>query len=296
MNFIMNNKFSTFIIIIYIITISYQLIIIKSILISKSKRILLNCSIILLSSNCFLSEVFGKDVKQDTISCRDISIKDLKQIGQGGTGIVYSGIMMNTYNPLAAATNSLNEVIVKMSRSTTQKSINHECDILNILEKANVPNIEHCLCNSNYEIEKDDIRSISILEPYFSIKDKNNNDVVVSTIEAIPIKTIQLKAIDNLLYALVRIIENNIALSDVQLLIDSTSGKLIFIDFTESILISQPLNPSYNEIQLIISFIQECLAFIPSEYQLESINKLHEIISQSSLVKNNYINNLLNNF
>ena len=217
-----------------------------------------------------------------SIACDSLVVTGARQIGQGGSGTVYSGRL----DTLMA--------VAKVSSSRSQASIVHECDVLRRLASLHVDNIETCLCCSAYrenlhESSSSSSSSISrqviVLQPFFttgsSTADDNN---VVSTLAAVHSRQSQLIATESLLRTTVQMIRAGVALSDVQVLVNPDSGSLILIDLTESIEINQQ-HPSYNDLALVRSFISESMSLVPEELMPSArqllAGEVHKVLTSS---------------
>ena len=208
-------------------------------------------------SVCWSDE--GLSRSSQSITCDDsVILTGVQQIGQGGSGTVYSGRL----DTLMA--------VAKVSSSRSQASVVHECDVLRRLALLHVDNIETCLCCSTYRenlhgSSSSSSRQVIVMQPFFttgsSTSDDNN---VVSTLAAVRSKQSQLIATESLLRTTVQMIQAGVALSDVQVLVNPDSGSLILIDLTESKEINQQ-HPSYNDLALVRSFISEAMSLVPEE-------------------------------
>lgn len=204
----------------------------------------------------------GLSRSSQSITCDDsVVLTGVRQIGEGGSGTVYSGRLDNLM------------AVAKVSSSRSQASVVHECDVLRRLARLHIDNIETCLCCSTYRENLHDSsssssstsRQVIVLQPFFttgsSTADDNN---VVSTLATVRSKQLQLIATESLLSTTVQMIRAGVALSDVQVLVNPDSGSLILIDLTESKEINQQ-HPSYNDLALVRSFISEAMSLVPEE-------------------------------
>jgi hypothetical protein len=180
-------------------------------------------------------------IQLQTTSKRSLILSDPVVVGAGGGGAVFAFRDSST--------------LLKVSWKGSTKSVQRECRTLQMLQEANVQSAERCLGEFEYYNDKEDGRVMIAVEPYV-------RDAVASLEEVDTAK--QADAVEQIARTLVQMLAANIITIDVQPLINSETGEVIFIDMTEA----QKLHPPYTFLDqtLMGSFTTEMLALIPERH------------------------------
>ncbi len=184
-------------------------------------------------------------------------------LGSGGGGAVFS------YHD----DDGDKDIAIKFSWVRSAKSVERECDVLNVLaagpntkwSKDDIPshtrNVEKCLGSERYA--RDPRRVVIALEPVV------DNVSAVSTVAEVDKET-QKIAVEDIVCTMVDMLAANVVTTDVQPLINRQTGKALFIDMTEAQVMSSP-EPTFLDLALAASFCSEMAALIPSQ-STDSLN------------------------
>lgn len=167
-------------------------------------------------------------------------------IGAGGGGSVFS------------FANDLS-VILKVSWKDSTQSVQRECQTLQLLESRHVKHTERCLGEFPYTDDQHN-RVMIALEPY--VPD------AVASVSQLDSASKQEHAVQQIAVTLVQMLAANVVTIDVQPLISTLTGDVLFIDLTEAVVLEneKPAPPGSlvnNREILMASFTTEIMALIP---------------------------------
>ena len=147
--------------------------------------------------------------------------------------------------------------LLKISWKESSKSVQRECRTLQMLQEANVEYTERC--QGEFDYKEGDGRVMIAVEPY--VRDS------VARVEQVDL-TKQSVAVEQIARTVVQMLAADIVTIDVQPLINSKTGDVLFIDLTEA----QKLQPPYTFLDkaLMSSFTNEMLALVPDRYVKEA--------------------------
>ncbi|CAB9500736.1 expressed unknown protein [Seminavis robusta] len=148
------------------------------------------------------------------------------------------------------------DLLVKISWETTTQAVQHECQILQLLEQERVSSTERCL--GQFEYPRNHDRTMILVHPYM----RN----AVASIEELPTETARRVAVDQVARTLVQMLLANVITIDVQPLLSDT--KVLFIDMTQAQVLSRHDTLKYTPVEqtLVSSFTKEMVALIPEPY------------------------------
>lgn len=225
----------------------------------RSVNLSLRIAYFLVPISCWA--IGDKVVLPEVIQCNGVEMQDARLVGAGGGGYVFAARGSRRLPSYAA----FDDLIFKVSLSGSAKSVLNECETLRQLESSSVENVEQCLASCSFELDNER-RAAVVLRPYFTASDGGN---VVSTIDNLTNENVIRIASNSLLRTAAQIVVSGRALSDVQLLIDDSSGTTLLIDMTEAVAVNKN-NPTFFDEVLVRSFIQECLSLVPRSAEAEA--------------------------
>lgn len=164
------------------------------------------------------------------------------------------------------------DVLIKVSWSSSTKSVRRECSTLQRLESYKVQGTEKCLGEFRYEADPDH-RTMIAVTPY--VRD------AVANIQQVD-KAKQSTSVQQVVKTMVQMLAANTITIDVQPLISRETGNVIFIDMTEA----QTLHPPYTFLDktLVGSFVTEMFATIPDSLlpiaKQSLVEELHRLDAQ----------------
>lgn len=153
-------------------------------------------------------------------------------------------------------------VVLKVSWKKSKKSVENECQVLQVLEKGNVQNVERCLNIEDYPY--DNQRVMITMTPLM----KENS---VASVNELDDPKLQFVAVRSIIQTLLEMLSLGVVTVDVQPLISTLSGKVLFIDMTEAKVLS-PFDEegkgslSILDLSLVSSFCSEMLSLIPEQF------------------------------
>jgi hypothetical protein len=184
-------------------------------------------------------------------------------LGSGGGGAVFS---------LKAQDNR--QLALKISWVKSAASVENEGRILRELETNHVTGVERCLGMTPYPT--DPRRVMILLEPVVESS--------VASVQELDSEAAQARACTDIARSLIQMLHAQVVTTDVQPLLDTTTGSLLLIDLTEAKKVSEPL--SFLDVALARSFCTEMLSLIPETYySLASDIMLKELQNIGSLPK-----------
>lgn len=194
-------------------------------------------------------------------SKRTLRLSHPELIGAGGGGAVFAF--------------EDSSVLLKVSWENSRKSVIRECQTLKMLEKNKVQAAEKCLGEYDYPIGDDGVdhenhhkRVMIAVEPY--VRD------AVASVDQVKDKAKQAVAVRQIAQTVVQMLAANIVTIDVQPLISTTTGNVLFIDMTEAETLRPPF--SFLDKVLMQSFTTEMLTLIPERFvDLASRTMIQEI-------------------
>lgn len=154
-------------------------------------------------------------------------------------------------------------IVVKVSWGNSAKSVQQECNILQLLESKGITeHVEQCLASKPYSNNGQPQRVMLALRPFF-------NTEQAASITDIGTLLGQQKAVQALIETCIRmVVVAHVVTTDVQLLISKQTGDILWIDFTEAIKMSEP-DPSFSDLSVATSMTNEVASMIPDH--LESL-------------------------
>eukprot|EP00594_Rhizosolenia_setigera_P014237 CAMPEP_0178968796 /NCGR_PEP_ID=MMETSP0789-20121207/18469_1 /TAXON_ID=3005 /ORGANISM="Rhizosolenia setigera, Strain CCMP 1694" /LENGTH=219 /DNA_ID=CAMNT_0020654797 /DNA_START=377 /DNA_END=1032 /DNA_ORIENTATION=+ len=153
-------------------------------------------------------------------------------------------------------------VVLKVSWKKSKKSVENECQVLQVLEKGNVQNVERCLNIEDYPY--DNQRVMITMTPLM----KENS---VASVNELDDPKLQFVAVRCIIQTLLEMLSLGVVTIDVQPLISTLSGKVLFIDMTEAKVLSFDDEEgkgslSILDLSLVSSFCSEMLSLIPEQF------------------------------
>lgn len=172
----------------------------------------------------------------DPLRVSGLTLKKPRLLGSGGGGAVFAFESSN--------------VAIKVSWIKSRDSVEQECRVLKEMEKQHVQGVEQCLENIPYP--SDPQRTIIALRPVME-------NAVSSVAEVDP--SLQQHSVECIMRNFVHILASGVATIDVQPLISTETGDVLFIDLTEARIL--PTNLSFIEKAFASSFYVEIMSLIP---------------------------------
>lgn len=197
----------------------------------------------------------------NSIICGTEVVRPLQNIGAGGSGSVYKGVLSSANLPVA----------VKVSWVTTFEPVRRECEVLDFLAmKGNARNVEKCIADCEYLVDGQP-RKMILLYPFFQ-SPKTSITSFKNTME----HDITKRAVGNLVESMIQLVGSGVILTDLQYLVDPDTGDLLVIDVSEA----QYLRPNdlFSRQQLVASFASEVRMNIPDEYLSDAVRAMDEEI------------------
>lgn len=151
----------------------------------------------------------------------------------------------------------VNPIVIKVSWENSAKSVQQECNILQLLESKGITeNVEQCFASRLYSNSGRPERVMLALRPVF-------NTEQAASIADIDTLFGQQKAVQALVETCIRmLVIAHVATADVQLLISKETGDILWIDFTEAIEMSET-DPSFSDFAVATSMTNEVASMIP---------------------------------
>eukprot|EP00186_Timspurckia_oligopyrenoides_P001233 CAMPEP_0182447524 /NCGR_PEP_ID=MMETSP1172-20130603/17018_1 /TAXON_ID=708627 /ORGANISM="Timspurckia oligopyrenoides, Strain CCMP3278" /LENGTH=221 /DNA_ID=CAMNT_0024643995 /DNA_START=285 /DNA_END=950 /DNA_ORIENTATION=- len=215
------------------------------------------------------------EISHSTLMCGSDRIHVEEVIGKGSSGIVYSGIHINTGE----------KIVIKTGKTS---SLEAEIRILNYL-KSNLKahaSIEELVLSCDLT---NGLTAV-VKRPLF---ESSSDQSLTQTLSDIPSKSTRQEAVRNIIDTFLVVLESDVAVSDVQFLIDTLSGSVLLIDVSESRML--PINQPWEKWDIldqasVLNFIQETRAILAleSEYANQYMERklasnshtlLHEVLS-----------------
>lgn len=142
---------------------------------------------------------------------------------------------------------------VSWLKSTT--SVQHECDVLQALERSRARHLEVCIGSTKYKDNDNDDRVVIALQPVVE-----NQVASLASLD----ERLQSRCVQAIIETLVDCLASNIVTTDVQALINKETGDFWLIDLTESRQMNNP--PSFLDLAVASSFCTEMINLIPTKY------------------------------
>jgi hypothetical protein len=222
------------------------------------------------------------------IRCGSANFEDIKYIGSGGSGEVFSG------HSYALSADVDGNVVIKKSWERSASSVARECEVLRQMENFNVDGVEKCLklCSmQTNDASVDSGRQTIIKVPFFKTI---TGQPPVGDFQDIRSKSARIKAANKLTTTLVEMLAAGVATSDLQPLIDASTGELLLVDMSEAVQFSTKV-PSNGDMLAIQNFISEVSMLLASDDELMNearkavhmeISKIQEIQARSCETNN----------
>ena len=201
-------------------------------------------------------------------------------LGEGGSGTVYLARESST------KFNSNDKYVLKISHGNP-KGVQNECKILNYFEsslntKYYKNGVPKCICEVNnihlspLKNNKNGVDTAIVMKPYF--------DNPSSTFDSLKSTSIREKAVTRFIDIVADLLKTGIVSTDLQPLIDSNTGEVLLIDFSEAKLLSlSETNLSSIDELSIQAFLSEALSIIPSDSETQ--HKARQQLQQRMNVK-----------
>jgi hypothetical protein len=172
---------------------------------------------------------------------------DLEFIGSGGSGTVFRGDMKGR-----------KPVVVKVSRKASENSVKREAAILIKLEQKLVNNVERFVDSCDMDIGEGATYFAGVFRPYLNPPEASS----IATIKNDATGAIKAKASRQLMRTVIEMVNADIALTDLQVLIEPDTGQLLVIDLTEAETLRLEQGLSFHDKAVVSSFFGEALAFV----------------------------------
>jgi len=198
---------------------------------------------------------------------RSVSLTKPQIVGAGSGGAVLAFDQQTRDVSLEGGLFSQRDLLLKISWEGTAKTVQRECDTLQLLEDRHVETAERCLGSFPYyytdaTMTQQDTkpRTMILVAPYM-------RDAVASVAE-VDTEAARMNAVVQIARTLVQMLTANVITIDVQPLISKATGQTIFIDMTEAQVLSSSQGSEYSFLDqtLISSFTSEMVALIPENY------------------------------
>lgn len=198
-------------------------------------------------------------------TCGNLDL-DLSYIGSGGSGTVFRGIQ--------STQKQRDSVVVKVSRPVSEASVRKEAALLQELNKNGVENIERYITSCSMKIREGVEGYATVLEPYLNPPEAPS----IASIEDDSLGLMKIKTSRSLMKTCVQFIASNVYLTDLQLLVEPGTGRMLIIDLTEGdrLHLGETTELSFKDRTAISSFLGECLSFVE-----EAASKAPEEIAKS---------------
>lgn len=203
--------------------------------------------------------------------CNDKTLT-IDYINEGGSGTIFKGTDKSKPHQV---------YVVKRSHASTVASVQKEVKILKALQASGVGNVETFVdacyqptvqSDSNANGNKNEF--VALYQPYFTPPE-------VSSLAAIPHEDIRVRVTKELIKTVTQILHANWAITDLQLLIEPDTARLLLIDLTESYPLEQGVGGVMNK-SAVLSFIGEAVSFI-EEAQASSTEAGQSALKQAAL-------------
>jgi hypothetical protein len=209
----------------------------------------------------------GDVLLPEVIYAHGLKLTNPRLLGSGAGGAVFA--LHNEH----LKTNELQQVALKVSWTASTKSVSNECHVLKKLEEASIrkygsaiSTIETCLGEVAYQA--DAARTIIILQPVFLDTQASSLQDFVSEPEKMNV------AITLIIRTLLQILSENIVTIDVQPLISRDTGRVLFIDFTEAMILNSENTNSGATNPAIQNLISEMMLLIPESLHDNIVNNI----------------------
>jgi len=176
----------------------------------------------------------------DPLRVSGLTLKKPRLLGSGGGGAVFAFESSN--------------VAIKVSWIKSRDSVEQECRVLKEMEKQHVQGVEQCLENIPYPL--DPRRTIIALRPVMENAVSSVTDVDSS---------LQQHSVECIVRTFVHILASGVATIDVQPLISTKTGDVLFIDLTEARIL--PTKLSSIEKSFVSSFYVEIMSLVPESLE-----------------------------
>mmetsp|Transcript_13547 Transcript_13547/g.21121 ORF Transcript_13547/g.21121 Transcript_13547/m.21121 type:complete len:387 (+) Transcript_13547:1-1161(+) len=187
----------------------------------------------------------------------DFKISNPRLVGQGGGGAVFSVELIEQRLPdgktipIVLKSGAL-EGVLKVSWPTTQKDIENEAKVIQILNDFDVPNVEQVLASVAYRDSSD--RNALLMQPFVSGE-------IVGEISDLKDKKSQEKAVEALMKMMVRTLGASVAVADLQPLSQAATGRTLVVDLSEARALRRPA--SALDLALVQNFCLEAFTKVP---------------------------------
>jgi hypothetical protein len=177
---------------------------------------------------------------------------DLTYIGSGGSGTVFKGVPKEG-----------EAVVVKVSRKSSEPSVRKEAQLLVELNRAGVENVEQYVTSCDISVRENAQGYAAVFSPYLEGPEASS----IAGIQNDPGGALQASTASALLKTAIMMIHSNIYLTDVQILVEPGTGRMLVVDLTEAGRLhlggASPLSPlSFQDRTAIASFLSECMQFV----------------------------------
>ena len=194
---------------------------------------------------------------------------DLEMIGSGGSGTVFRGNVKGK-----------EPVVVKVSREASEKSVKREAAILIKLEQKHVSNVERFVDSCDMDIGEGNKYFAGAFRPYLNPPESSS----IAAIKNDDSGLIKAKASQQLMRTVVEMVGANIALSDLQILIEPDTGKLLVIDLTEAETLHIEQGLSFHDKAAVASFFGEALGFVEEAMVKATSKQIRNNIREAALL------------
>ncbi len=188
-------------------------------------------------------------------------------IGAGGSGTVYRGDIPDKES-----------VVVKVSRKASENSVKREAAILIKLAEKGVSNVERFIDSCDMDIG-DGRYFAGVFRPYLNPPEAPS----IATIKDDASGAMKVKASRQLMRAVVEMVNADIALTDLQLLIEPGTGCLLVIDLTEAESLHLAQGLSFHDKAAVASFFGEAIGFVEEAMAKAPNKKIRDNIRDAAL-------------
>jgi hypothetical protein len=199
------------------------------------------------------------------VQCEKLGLVDLEFSGAGGSARVYKGTGSRRKD-----NGVLDTYAVKISRVAAKQSVEKESRILEVLEQNGVTNVEKFITSKcsfpsksklailNAMDMKDDLGIqiyTAIYQPYLNPPEASS----ISQLETIPL---QVQTTRDLIKSVIDILSCNVYITDLQFLVEKSSGIFLIIDLTEGGFLGESGAITDRDLYLVRSFLGEAISFV----------------------------------
>jgi hypothetical protein len=211
----------------------------------------------------------GEVTLPDVIQISGLKLTHPKLLGSGAGGAVFTLKQEQNqhFDVRSSGGDKPAAVALKVSWSASAKDVRNECRILRHLQHVSemqygtsIHTIEMCLAEAPYQL--DPSRTMIALQPVFTDNEATSLHDFLSEPDKMEV------AITQIIQTMLQMLSANVVTIDVQPLISSETGQILFVDFTEAMIIHKDDGTFDDKEKVVIrNFINEMMVLIPIPQQ-----------------------------